>query len=263
MGDVFKGGSTQNRWLLMGDFSKGGVHKTDGFWNVFLLLLKVKRSGCLFRQTRFWKNNYNKESKEHEIWIELTCVSTENFFRLILIGLDLKLYKMVLFDEFTWIFSIFYVYLTFQYYDYHNTNETLNVAVSVNHFHCVEIFVFKLGPSLNGFFFLFLYSSCSTDKILAPPGAPTVAVQTSRGGRPRLRGDMSSAGRRERRQSPLDPGPESSGNQWRPRKRVSFSVRNGPWGLFVQTGRRADLRKWYSCRHSTVQYRAWSCPSIM
>ena len=22
----------QNRWLLMGDFSKGGVHKTDGFW---------------------------------------------------------------------------------------------------------------------------------------------------------------------------------------------------------------------------------------
>ena len=26
-----KGGSTQNRWLLMGDFSKGGVHKTDGF----------------------------------------------------------------------------------------------------------------------------------------------------------------------------------------------------------------------------------------
>ena len=28
----FKGGSTQNRWVLMGDFSKGGVHKTDGFW---------------------------------------------------------------------------------------------------------------------------------------------------------------------------------------------------------------------------------------
>ena len=27
-----KGGSTQNRWLLMGDFSKGGVHKTDGLW---------------------------------------------------------------------------------------------------------------------------------------------------------------------------------------------------------------------------------------
>ena len=27
----FKGGSTQNRWVLMGDFSKGGVHKTDGF----------------------------------------------------------------------------------------------------------------------------------------------------------------------------------------------------------------------------------------
>ena len=28
----FKGGSTQNRWALMGDFSKGGVHKTDGLW---------------------------------------------------------------------------------------------------------------------------------------------------------------------------------------------------------------------------------------
>ena len=32
----FKGGSTQNRWALMGDFSKGGVHKTDGFsWVIF------------------------------------------------------------------------------------------------------------------------------------------------------------------------------------------------------------------------------------
>ena len=28
----FKGGTTQNQWLLMGDFSKGGVHKTNGFW---------------------------------------------------------------------------------------------------------------------------------------------------------------------------------------------------------------------------------------
>ena len=28
----FKGVSTQNRWVLMDDFSKGGVHKTDGFW---------------------------------------------------------------------------------------------------------------------------------------------------------------------------------------------------------------------------------------
>ena len=37
----------------MGDFSKGGVHKTDGFWWVlefFLLLLKIKRPGRLFRQ---------------------------------------------------------------------------------------------------------------------------------------------------------------------------------------------------------------------
>ena len=31
-GWFFKGGSTQNRWILMGDFSKGGVHETDGFW---------------------------------------------------------------------------------------------------------------------------------------------------------------------------------------------------------------------------------------
>ena len=29
---VFKGGSTQNRWALVGEFSKGGVHKTDGLW---------------------------------------------------------------------------------------------------------------------------------------------------------------------------------------------------------------------------------------
>ena len=28
----FKGGSTWNRWGLMDDFSKEGVHKTDGFW---------------------------------------------------------------------------------------------------------------------------------------------------------------------------------------------------------------------------------------
>ena len=28
----FKGGSTQNRWLLMGDFPKEGVNKTDGVW---------------------------------------------------------------------------------------------------------------------------------------------------------------------------------------------------------------------------------------
>ena len=65
----FKGGSTWNRWvlmgdfskggvhktdgLLMGDFSKGGVHKTDGVWwalECFLLPLKIKRSGRLFRQ---------------------------------------------------------------------------------------------------------------------------------------------------------------------------------------------------------------------
>ena len=31
-GWFFKGGSTWNRWLLVGDFSKGGVHKTDRLW---------------------------------------------------------------------------------------------------------------------------------------------------------------------------------------------------------------------------------------
>ena len=49
----FKGGTTQNRWLLVGDFPKGGVHKTDGFWWIlqcFLLHLKIKRPGRLFRQ---------------------------------------------------------------------------------------------------------------------------------------------------------------------------------------------------------------------
>ena len=40
-GWFFKGGSTQNRWLF------GGV------WNVFLLLLKIKRPGRLFRQARY------------------------------------------------------------------------------------------------------------------------------------------------------------------------------------------------------------------
>ena len=63
----FKGESTQNRWVLMDDFSKGGVHETDGFWWVifqrgeytksmafdgfgmfFLSLLKIKRPGCIF-----------------------------------------------------------------------------------------------------------------------------------------------------------------------------------------------------------------------
>ena len=62
-GWFFKGGSTQNRWALMGDFSKGGVHKidgfswvifqrgkykTDGFWNVFLLFQKLSPLGVYF-----------------------------------------------------------------------------------------------------------------------------------------------------------------------------------------------------------------------
>ena len=53
---VFKGGSKQNRWVMMEDFSKGGVHKTDGSWwflELFLLLLKIKRPGRLFWQIRY------------------------------------------------------------------------------------------------------------------------------------------------------------------------------------------------------------------
>ena len=55
-GWFFKGGSTQNRWALVDDFSKGGVHKTDGLWWVlecFLLLLKIRHPGRLFRQIRY------------------------------------------------------------------------------------------------------------------------------------------------------------------------------------------------------------------
>ena len=39
---IFKGGSTQNRWVLMGEFSKGGVHKTNGFWWVLEFFLASK-----------------------------------------------------------------------------------------------------------------------------------------------------------------------------------------------------------------------------
>ena len=67
-GWFFKGGSTQNRWVLMNDFSKGGVHKTDDLWWVifqrgggtqnrwvlmgfeinFFLLLKLSARGVYF-----------------------------------------------------------------------------------------------------------------------------------------------------------------------------------------------------------------------
>ena len=59
---IFKGGSTQNRWVVMGDFLKGGVHETDGFWKFVLLFQKIKRPGRLFRQTRC------KEEKQKAIW---------------------------------------------------------------------------------------------------------------------------------------------------------------------------------------------------
>ena len=39
-GWFFKGGSTQNRWVVMGDFSKGEYTKPmgcDGFWNLFFI----------------------------------------------------------------------------------------------------------------------------------------------------------------------------------------------------------------------------------
>ena len=42
-----KGGSTQNRWAVMGDFSKGGVHKTNGsWWVIFQRGEYTKPMGC-------------------------------------------------------------------------------------------------------------------------------------------------------------------------------------------------------------------------
>ena len=93
----FPGGSTQNRWILMGDFSKGGVHKTDGFWwgifqrgeytkpmafdgfwNVFLLLLNVKRPGRLFQKIqwltwpkRSWSKRHNNKLMGIRTWTSL------------------------------------------------------------------------------------------------------------------------------------------------------------------------------------------------
>ena len=46
--DFSKGGSRQNRWGLMGDFSKGGVHKTDGFWYFFYCFWKLSARGVYF-----------------------------------------------------------------------------------------------------------------------------------------------------------------------------------------------------------------------
>ena len=46
----FKGRSTQNRWLLMGDVFKGGSTQNRWVLELYLLLLKIKRSGRLFRQ---------------------------------------------------------------------------------------------------------------------------------------------------------------------------------------------------------------------
>ena len=45
----FKGGSTQNRWALKGDFSKGGVHETDGFW-----LMIFQREGECIKPMAAW-----------------------------------------------------------------------------------------------------------------------------------------------------------------------------------------------------------------
>ena len=94
-GWFFKGGSTWNRRVLMGDFSKGGVHETDGFWwvvfqrreytkpmgfdgfwNVFLLLLKIKRPGRLFRQIRYFKRKRNKiiTVSSSRLWNDLSCL---------------------------------------------------------------------------------------------------------------------------------------------------------------------------------------------
>ena len=72
-----KGGSTQNRWLLMGDFSKGGVHKTDGswwvifqrgeytkpmgldgFWNFFYCFWKLNAWGVYFGKNGMYRALY-------------------------------------------------------------------------------------------------------------------------------------------------------------------------------------------------------------
>ena len=72
MDDFSKGGGVHKTDGLWWVIFKGGVHETDGFWwvifqrgeymkpmgsdgfwDVFLLLLKVKRPGRLFRQIRY------------------------------------------------------------------------------------------------------------------------------------------------------------------------------------------------------------------
>ena len=111
MGDFLKGGGVQKTdGLLMGDFSKGGVHKTDGllmgdflkgggstenrwafdgwffkggstqnrwafggFWNVCLLLLKIKCPGRLFWQIRYIFIFFLKLELLHGIYEDLPC----------------------------------------------------------------------------------------------------------------------------------------------------------------------------------------------
>ena len=51
-GWFFKGGSTQNRWVLMDDFSQGGVHQTDGFWWV------IFHRGEYTKPKGFFKKNF-------------------------------------------------------------------------------------------------------------------------------------------------------------------------------------------------------------
>ena len=66
MGDFSKGGVTQNRWALMGDFQRGEYIKPMGFGMFFLLLLKIKRPGRLFRPIRyidqFFSSSFDLES---------------------------------------------------------------------------------------------------------------------------------------------------------------------------------------------------------
>ena len=46
MGDYSKGGVHKTKWLLMGHSSKGGVHKTDGlWWVIFQKGEYIKRMG--------------------------------------------------------------------------------------------------------------------------------------------------------------------------------------------------------------------------
>ena len=94
MDDFSKGGSTQNQWVVMGDFSKGGSTQNRWVLECFLLLLKIKRSGRLFQQIRYfyWKScrkmgkiEKNDEEKVFGFWFLLYLISKKFILMLLLI----------------------------------------------------------------------------------------------------------------------------------------------------------------------------------